>query len=300
MSAVGPSRADARPRYHGAMYRACFAYMTAYRAEVALWLLATTLPLIMMGVWISAGDSGAFPGLTAGSAARYFLAVFIIRQVTVSWVLWEFEYDILSGKLSPRLLHPVDPVWRYLHMHLSEQAVRAPLFACVVVGVLLLYPDAMRASAQPGSGGGPGEGGGGEESGAWLWPSAVQVGLAFIATYLAFGFRFLEAYTVGLGAFWIERVAGLGQLFFLPYLFFSGLLYPLEALPESTRSLLLWTPWPYLAWFPAKLLSAGPEAFADLPIARGFLTMAAWLSGLLLLNRVLWRRARRRYTAMGA
>jgi len=59
-----------------------YAYMNEYRAELLLWMLSGSLPLILMGVWIKAAESGDF-GLTPVMLARYFLAVFLTRQFTV-------------------------------------------------------------------------------------------------------------------------------------------------------------------------------------------------------------------------
>jgi ABC-2 type transport system permease protein len=254
------------------------AYMLAYRFEILLWMVATMLPLIMMGVWIEAGASGLFPDITAASVARYFLSVFVIRQVTVVWVAYEFEHHVVSGKLSALLLHPIDPAWRFVAMHLGEQVTRLPFFAGVVALALLLYPSALR-----------------EADGSWWVPSAWQV-LGFVVfVYTAFAVRFLLQYTVSMLSFWVERVGGFEQLTYLPYLFLSGMLFPLEVLPPELANALLWTPFPYLVWFPAKLLVDG-----EVDIVRAVWTLGGWLIVLGVLNRVVWRRGLRHYSAMGA
>lgn len=63
-----------------------YAYMVEYRAELFLWALSGTLPLILMGIWIKASQSGQF-GLEANDFARYFLTVFLVRQFNVVWVV---------------------------------------------------------------------------------------------------------------------------------------------------------------------------------------------------------------------
>jgi ABC-2 type transport system permease protein len=119
-----------------------YAYMLEYRAELFLWALSGTLPLILMGVWTKASAQGQF-GLNPGEFARYFLIVFLIRQFTVVWVIWEFEKEVVEGRLSPRLLQPIDPVWHHVASHLSERLARLP-FALALVGLFfLLYPQAI-------------------------------------------------------------------------------------------------------------------------------------------------------------
>ena len=271
------------PRTTAALLSTWYAYMVAYRAEIFLWMIATCLPLIMMGVWIQAGASGDFPDVTAASAARYFLAVFVVRQVTVTWVMYEFEHELLTGKLSPMLLHPLDPVFVYLARHLGEQAARLPFFLAIVALALWLYPAAL---ADP------------DDPERWMLPSLPRVAGFVGLLYAVFAFRFLLQYTIAMGAFWFERVSAFELLVYLPYLFLSGMLFPLEALPEAQRELLLWTPFPWLVWFPAQLLAAAPDT--PLPLTRGVLTPALWIGGILCVNRLLWRRGLRRYSAMGA
>ncbi|HEY9669095.1 MAG TPA: multidrug ABC transporter permease, partial [Coleofasciculaceae cyanobacterium] len=100
-----------------------YAHMMEYRAELFLWALSGTLPLILMGVWTKASQSGQF-GLAPADFARYFLTVFLVRQFNVVWVVWEFEKEVVQGKLSPRLLQPIDPVWHHVAAHLSERVAR--------------------------------------------------------------------------------------------------------------------------------------------------------------------------------
>jgi ABC-2 type transport system permease protein len=33
----------------------------------------------------------------------------VTRQLTVVWVIWELEKEVVQGYLSPRLLQPLDP-----------------------------------------------------------------------------------------------------------------------------------------------------------------------------------------------
>ncbi|MEM8783611.1 MAG: ABC-2 family transporter protein [Planctomycetota bacterium] len=277
-----PAPAFGSPRHRlrvgGSLLSVWVAYMAAYRFEIMLWMVATMLPLIMMGVWIEAGASGLFPDITAASVARYFLAVFVIRQMTVVWVAYELEYHVVSGKLSPLLLHPLDPAWRFVSAHLGEQLVRLPFFVAVLMVAVAVYPAAVT-----------------DAQGGW-WVPGFGRALGFVALiYAAFALRFLLQYTVGMLSFWVEKASGFEQLSYLPYLFLSGMLFPLEVLPSGVANALLWTPFPYLVWFPAKLLVDG-----EVELWRGVLTIAGWLVVLLILNRVVWRRGLAHYSAMGA
>jgi ABC-2 type transport system permease protein len=247
-----------------------YAHMLEYRAELFLWALSGTLPLILMGVWIQASQQGQF-GLNSEEFVRYFLMVFLVRQFTIVWVVWEFEKEVVQGKLSPRLLQPIDPVWHHVASHLSERLARLP-FALLLVGLFFfLYPQAV-----------------------WI-PSLKSILLFPLVLGLAFTLRFLMQYTFALFAFWTERASAIEQFWFLFYLFLSGMIAPLEVFPPAVRQVAQWTPFPYLIHFPASILIGLP-----VDIVRGVLMMLGWSLLFFIWNRWLWRKGLKQYSGMGA
>ncbi len=68
-----------------------------YRAELFMWLLSSSLPFIMMGIWMEATIKGEFL-LDKLQFSRYFLAVFIVQSMTPVWVIFDFEVEIVEGK----------------------------------------------------------------------------------------------------------------------------------------------------------------------------------------------------------
>jgi len=247
-----------------------YAYMVEYRAELFLWVLAGTLPIILMGIWIQAAQSGQF-GLSPVDFARYFITVFLVRQFTVAWVIWDFEREVVEGKLSPRLLQPIDPVWHHLAGHISERFARLS-FAFLLMGLFfILYPQAF-----------------------WL-PSLGQLLLFILAVMLAFSLRFIIQYTFAMLAFWTERASALENFWLLFYLFLSGLIAPLEVFPEPVRQIVMFTPFPYLVDFPASILVGLPTN-----LWQGFFSMVGWILIFLGGNRLLWRAGLKRYSGMGA
>ncbi len=247
-----------------------YAQMVEYRAELVLWVLSGSLPLILMGIWMEAAQGGRF-GLTPVVFARYFLTVFFVRQLSTVWVIWEFEKEVVEGKLSAKLLQPLDPVWHHVAAHLSERVARLPFSLLLVVLFFILYPQAF-----------------------WL-PSWSGFLLFVPAVTIAFALRFLIQYTFAMFAFWIERAAAIEQFWFLLYLFLSGIVAPLELFPDNVREVVLWTPFPYLIHFPAALLVGLP-----VDVGRGFLAMLGWFLVFFVWNRWLWRRGLKRYSGMGA
>jgi ABC-2 type transport system permease protein len=247
-----------------------YAHMLEYRAEIFLWALSNSLPLILMGVWVEASQKGNF-GLGSVDFARYFFSVFLIRQLTTIWVIWEFEREVVEGRLSFRLLQPLDPVWHHVARHLAEKITRLPLTIAITVLFFWLYPKAF-----------------------WI-PSLNNLFLFAIATVLAFILRFIIQYTFAMFAFWTERASAIEQFWFLFYIFLSGLIAPLEVFPPLIRDIVLWTPLPYFLYFPAALLLGFPVNFL-----RGTLITLGWTVLFFLINRWLWRRGLQQYSGMGA
>lgn len=247
-----------------------YAHMLEYRAEIVLWMLAGVFPFILMGVWMKAGESGQF-SLDPVQFGRYFLAVFVVRQMTVVWVIWEFERKVVDGSLSPFLLQPIDPVWRHFAGHIAERGARLPFFVLLLGLFFLLQPQLF-----------------------WL-PSWRAAALASLAMALAFCLRFAIQYSLAMLCFWTERASAVQQFWFLIYLFLSGLLAPLQEFPEAVRDVAMWTPFPYLVYFPACLLVGLPTK-----LGQGFLVLSVWLLVFVGLNRVLWRQGLKHYSGMGA
>ncbi len=247
-----------------------YAYMVEYRAELVLWVLSGSLPLILMGVWNQAAQQGQF-GLEPLQFVRYFLVAFVVRQISVVWVIWEFEKEVVQGQLSNYLLQPIDPAWRHVAEHVAERAARLP-FVCLLIALFFgLYPQAF-----------------------WV-PNLGQSLLFAIAVILAFALRFLIQYTFALCAFWTERATSIEQFWFLIYLFLSGMIAPLDVFPEGLRAIVDWSPFPYLVYFPAALLTGLP-----VNVTQGFLAIALWGLFFWVLNRWLWKRGLKRYSGMGA
>lgn len=259
-----------------------YALMLAYRAEIYLWVLAHILPFIMMSVWMKAAASpGATLAMTSLEYARYFAAVFIVRQFTAVWMIYDFEWQIVEGRLSPMLLRPMNVLWHYVTAHLGEQMARFPFFLAMLALFFVLYPAAF-----------------------WICPGPparvlAALGLGVVSIYAAFALRFSMQYCIAMATFWFERASSIDQLSWLPYVFLSGLVIPLADMPPAVRTILYLTPFPYCIDFPVRILM-GTLHWYDAALWQGFAVMAAWFAGQSLLAAALWKRGLRQYSGQGA
>lgn len=257
-------------RLTGTLLSVYYAHMVEYRAELFFWVLSSSLPFILMGVWIEAAQSGKF-GLSPLDFTRYFLAVFLVRQFTIVWVIWDFEREVVEGKLSFRLLQPLDPIWHHFASHFAERFARLPFSFVLIALFFLLYPEAF-----------------------WI-PSLPQLLLCLLVTFLAFVLRFVAQYAFSMLAFWIERANAIEAFWYLFYLFLSGLVAPIELFPPMVQKIVEWTPFPYMIYFPASILVG-----ISTDVGRSLLVMLGWIALFTLLNRWLWRLGLKQYSGMGA
>ncbi len=247
-----------------------YALMLEYRAEIFLWAISGILPLIMYGIWSEAGVSIGL-GIDSKWLFSYFVSAFIVRQFTAVWVMVSFEEDNLEGRLSPYLLQPIYPFWRYFSSHVAEQITRLP-FVLLILTIIFIFNNQL-----------------------FWFPSPFKVFLSIIAIFIAFTVRFLLHWIFAMICFWNDRASAIERLLLLPYLFLSGLVAPLDTFPEPIKNIALLTPFPYVLSFPAKLLAGH-----NVDIFNGFLNLILWAFVFFIIGFWAWKKGVRHYSGMGA
>ena len=123
------------------LLRVGFVDAVAYRAEMFVWVLATTMPLVMLALWSTVAREAPIGRYGEAQFTAYFLATFIVRQLTGSWVFYDMNFAVRNGTLAMRLLRPVHPLWAYAAEALAAMpiaprgvAARSAIVALAVVG----------------------------------------------------------------------------------------------------------------------------------------------------------------------
>ena len=107
------------------MLRVHFAEAIAWRAEFLIWVLAYTLPLIMLALWSAVAREAPVGRFGEREFRAYFLATLVFRLVAASWVVWDMSFQIRQGTIASRLLRPVHPLIQFA----AQQAAAIPLRA---------------------------------------------------------------------------------------------------------------------------------------------------------------------------
>jgi ABC-2 type transport system permease protein len=254
------------------LLRVGVAETVAYRAELIVWVLTLTLPLVMLALWTSVASEGPFRGFSSEAFVAYYLATLITRNLTSSWVSWQISEEVRLGTIAMRLLRPVPPFVALAASHVAALPLRS-LVALPVAVALLLSSGASALTREP------------------LQLALVAPSLA-LAWLIAFGLMF----TVGALAFFVTRASGLFSAYFTLYVPLSGYLMPLELLPGWLRAIAEVAPFRYTLAVPVELMTRPLDPGAAWRLVLG---QVLWAAASLALAAAVWRRGVRRFEAVG-
>jgi len=256
-------------------FKTTFASMVAYRASLLIWMIAHVLePLVYLVVWSRVAESG---GGSAGDYsgaqfAAYFIVLMLVDHVSFTWIMYEYEYRVREGMLSPALLRPVHPIHADIADNVSSKVVTTPFMLLVAAGMALLFHPA--AAPQP-------------------WAFAV----AIPALVLAFFLRFMLEWSLALAAFWTTRIGAINQTYFVMMLFLSGQIAPLTLFPYPLQVVAAVLPFRWMISFPVELLLG---RLTPVEALTGLGVQVLWVGLAYMLMRLTWRAGIRIYSAVGA
>ncbi|HYP44523.1 MAG TPA: ABC-2 family transporter protein [Propionibacteriaceae bacterium] len=246
----------------------------AYRGAVAIWVVTSVIqPLVFIVVWRTVAGTGSTGGYTAHQFVAYFLVMMVVDHLTFIWHMWEFEYRIRTGAFSPLLLRPVHPIHNDICENVSYKLIGLVGILPAAVALAVIFDADLSGT------------------------SFVAVIAAVPALLLAMVLRFIVEWCVALSAFWLTKVSAINAVFFSLFTFLGGQFAPLSVLPGWMQTVAAWTPFPWTLAFPVEVL-LGRRSGTDLWV--GCFAQLVWIAIAVLALRLLWGRATRRYTAVGA
>ncbi|MGZ6135187.1 MAG: ABC transporter permease [Myxococcaceae bacterium] len=254
------------------LFRVGFSEMVAYRAEMLVWVLATTMPLIMLALWSAVAHDAPMGRFDQQDFVAYFLATFIVRQLTGAWVAWQLSFEVRTGTLAMRLLRPIHPMVSYAVENLAAIPLRMIVSLPVAVLALVLT-GASRLPRDP-----------------LLWAIFL---LSLLGGWLI---TFLANAGIGTLALWTGSSVKVMDVWLALFMVFSGYLIPVELFPPAIRGTIEVLPFRYQIGFPVELLTRGLDRGAALRLLLG---QWIWVGLFVLGVRALWRRGLQRFAAYG-
>jgi ABC-2 type transport system permease protein len=249
-----------------------FSEVVAWRAEMLVWVLAYTMPLIMLALWSAVAREAPVGRFGEKEFRAYFLATLVFRLLVASWAVWEMNFEIRDGRIAARLLRPIHPLLSYAAQQSAAFPMRVALAIPIVVASLL-WVGVDAVSHDP-----------------------VQLALVPVTLLGAWTVTFLVMVMIGSLAFRWESALGVFDLWLALYVVFSGYLMPLELFPPELRTVVRWLPFPYMLAFPVESALGLIDRGATL---RGLVVQWGWAAVLLAGALGAWRSGVRRYSAFG-
>jgi ABC-2 type transport system permease protein len=244
----------------------------AYRAEMLVWILSTTMPLVMLALFQAVAADGNIGRFGPDEITAYFLATFVVRQLISCWAAWQMNFEVRQGTLALRLMRPLHPVVAYAIEHLAAipmrmiVAVPIAMIALVVAGADQVTTSALQWA---------------------IWPLAVIGG--FLIT-------FFVHIAIGCLSLYMESSLKVLDVWFAAHLVFSGYLIPVELFPPSLRDIADVLPFRYQIGFPVELMTRGHDAAGALTMLAAQWTYVAVFA---IAAAILWRGGLRRFAAYG-
>jgi ABC-2 type transport system permease protein len=254
------------------LFRVGVAETLAYRAEFIVWILTTTQPLIMLGLWTSVAREAPFAGYSSNRFIAYFLASLIVRQLTGNWVAWQMSDDIRSGAMAMRLLRPLHPFFVFA----AGQAAALPFRSIIALPVAFVLLAGSGASV--------------------LTTDPMQLVLLVPSVLFAWLIMFALMFAIGALAFFLTRTMALANLYYALFSLFSGYMLPLDLLPPWIRTIAAWLPFRFMISVPVEILTRSHDR-AELAAMLG--GQAAWSVGAMAIALAVWRAGVRRFEAVG-
>jgi len=230
-------------------------------------------PVVYLTVWTTIAEQrgGEVGGLATGTISGYFIVWTLVRIMNVVFTPYGFERRIQRGDFNAQLLRPAHPI----HYDLSFFAgynLTALLTWLPVAAVLVL---AFRPA---------------------LHPRPLEIAVFALAIWGAYLVRSMFLWALGMTSFWSTRVSALFELYVVCELLFSGRLIPMDLMPATLQTIAGWLPFYWTFGFPIEVLVIGMPAGE---LARGLAMQALWTAVGAAVVAAIWRRAVRRYTAVG-
>lgn len=256
----------------GAMWRMGVAEAVAYRASMFVWVLATCFPLVSLALWSSLSAGGSIGGYGQAEFVTYFVAAFMIRQLTAAWICWDLTRQIRLGELDALLLRPAHPVLYHAMLNLSGLPMRTAMALPLGVLVLVLA-------------------GGGD---AVAWNDCVRV---VPALALAWGIVFACQWAVANLAFWFTTTTSLYEMWLALHVVLSGSIVPTSLFPAEVAPLVRVLPFHAALGFPVEVLIGRVDHAS---YVQGLLLQGAWAAVFFMVAVGSWRAGLRRYGSVGA
>jgi len=230
-------------------------------------------PIIYLVVWTTIADQqgGSVNGLSAGYFAAYFIVWTLVRNMNIVFGAPFWEQRIREGDLNRDLLRPVLPLHYDIAYFAGWKVVVIVLWIPLAIGLSLVFDPLLD-------------------------PRPLEIAVFAVAIWGAYLIRTMFQEALGMLCFWTTRGAAIFDLWMTTELLLSGRLVPLPLMPDWVQDISRFLPFQWAFFFPIESLVG---ELSNEELLRGLGAQLLWTLIGLAIFRLAWKRAVKRYSAVG-
>lgn len=248
-----------------------------YRLNFVMWRVRVVLQLLVTYfLWLaifSQKSEDIIFGYSESRILTYILMGAFLSAIIYSTRTLDVGDQINRGDLSNFLIRPINYFFYKISQDVSDKLLNI-LFAAfeLIVIFVILRPSFI------------------------FQTSGVTLAFFSVAVILATALFFLISFLLGSIGFWSPEVWGPRYLFFVVNSFLAGGLFPLDILPKTLFTMLQFTPFPYLLYFPLKIYLG---SLTTMQILSGLAISFLWVVIMYFLVKIIWQKGLSLYEAVG-
>lgn len=247
----------------------------AYRAAGVIWVLTDVMTAVTMPlVWAAAARNtgGMIAGYSVGNMIVYYLAMLLLTGFVTSHIMWDIANEIREGLLSLLLVRPVDIYWFTFLRNFAWRLIRPTLFFPFFLLLVWAYHG-------------------------YLSEVHLNLGLTFwLSLVLGHCLSFTTVMAMAAIALYTQEAYAIFEIYYIPQLFMSGVLFPIAFMPGWVIWLAKFLPFYYTLGAPTEILIGRVETGHVWEVIG---MQALWVSLLLVIGRWAWKTGLKQFTGVG-
>ncbi len=260
------------------VFKISFQQEFAYRLSFVMWRVRNVLQIfVVFFLWdtIFNIQGRELFGYTKEKILTYVFGLIIVRALVLSARAQDVSGEIARGEIINYLLKPVNYFKYWLTRDFSSKALNLFFAAGEFFLLYLILKPPF-----------------------YFQTSIFQIFLFLVAISLAMLTYFLLLFVVDAIPFWAPELGWGGHFLFSVIMveFLSGVLFPLDVLPQVIQNILSYTPFPYLVFFPLQVYLGKITGFLAF---KGMFISLAWVFILWFVMRSVWNKGLKVYQAYG-
>lgn len=253
-----------------------FQYVLAHPSRSVVWTLIGLLDALIflaflrgvfqnnqqIDTWtLSTISSYYFVLIAAGSALMSKIEVAVLKK------------DNEQGEIDNHLLKPISYYWDKFYYEIPYRIFQGGIGIGLCMFMTFLFGTTLHLANTP-----------------------LEISAAILIILLGFFVSFTFKLTIGIISFLTTDIRGLNELVMIVILLFSGYLIPVNLLPGILQTIALSLPFPYIVFYPVMAILG---ELSTKEILHVLIIQSAWLLGLGIVYKILWRHVVKHVVSLG-